>query len=213
MVDPGTYLYSADWAERNRFRSTAYHSTVMIDGEEQNVTDEKTPFVIGDEAHPRVLEYEFSEARDIVTAEHDGYGRLAEPVTHRRTVEFDKVDRYWLVTDSFTGEGSHEFKFIFHFAPGLEIAVSDDNLVTARDGRTDVSLLIKPLGLNSPPELEPRFSSRNYGKKDPSIATVWTVNSAAPLSARWAIIPLSAGQDRASRLSAVGDLPHPAANP
>jgi uncharacterized heparinase superfamily protein len=213
LVDPGTYLYSADWAERSRFRSTAYHSTVMIDGEEQNITDEKTPFVIGDEAHPRVIEYEFTEERDVVTAEHDGYRRLAEPVTHRRTVEFHKGARFWLVTDSFTGEGDHEFTFVFHFAPGLEITVSEDHSVTARDGKTDASLLIKPLGLNSAPDVEPRFSSRNYGKKDPSTAAVWTANSSALLSARWAIIPLRAGEDPATHLSTIGDLPRPGANP
>src|ERR1041385_4041676 len=36
IVDPGTYVYSADLAKRHEFRSTAYHSTVQIDGLEQN---------------------------------------------------------------------------------------------------------------------------------------------------------------------------------
>ena len=36
IVDPGTYVYSADLAKRHEFRSTAYHSTVQIDGKEQN---------------------------------------------------------------------------------------------------------------------------------------------------------------------------------
>ena len=32
IVDPGTYVYSADLQKRHEFRSTAYHSTVQIDG-------------------------------------------------------------------------------------------------------------------------------------------------------------------------------------
>ena len=36
VVDPGTYVYTADAAERNRFRSTAFHSTLRVGGSEQN---------------------------------------------------------------------------------------------------------------------------------------------------------------------------------
>ena len=57
IVDPGTYVYSADLAKRHEFRSTAYHSTVQIDGLEQNTIRVDTPFVIGNEAKPRVLEW------------------------------------------------------------------------------------------------------------------------------------------------------------
>jgi len=57
IVDPGTYFYTADLNARHLFRSTAYHSTVEIDGLEQNTTGQQTPFVIGDEARPRLLNW------------------------------------------------------------------------------------------------------------------------------------------------------------
>ena len=38
IIDPGTYVYTADLEKRHEFRSTAYHSTVQIDGKEQNTT-------------------------------------------------------------------------------------------------------------------------------------------------------------------------------
>ena len=88
IVDPGTYVYSADLAKRHEFRSTAYHSTVQIDGLEQNTIRVDTPFVIGNEAKPRVLEWKTSDDFDKVVAEHYGYS-----VTHRRTVTFDKRER------------------------------------------------------------------------------------------------------------------------
>ncbi len=95
--DPGTYVYTRDFAERHLFRSTAYHSTVEVDGAEQNTTDPRAPFRIGDEARPRVLRWESDEARDFIVAEHDGYARAsllgAGGVTHRRSVLFDKRER------------------------------------------------------------------------------------------------------------------------
>src|SRR5262249_53200512 len=61
IVDSGTYVYTGDLQMRHVFRSTAYHSTVKIDGTEQNTTDPNMPFVIGNEAQPRVLEWQSNE--------------------------------------------------------------------------------------------------------------------------------------------------------
>ncbi|HYX29517.1 MAG TPA: alginate lyase family protein, partial [Pyrinomonadaceae bacterium] len=47
IVDPGTFLYVANLKERQRFRSTTYHSTVEVDALEQNTIDEELPFIIG----------------------------------------------------------------------------------------------------------------------------------------------------------------------
>lgn len=213
LVDPGTYLYSADWHERHLFRSTAYHSTVRIDGVEQNTTDENMPFVIGDEAHPRVVACDIAANRDVVSAEHDGYLRLPAPVTNRRTIEFDKHERYWLVTDAFTGESSHQFDFFFHFAPGLEVTVGEGGSAMAVDPNSSASLIIQPLDLNVSFELQPRFSSINYGEKLPSLAACARLEASVPLTVRWAIIPFLASDDHGSRLTLIRRLQHPAPNP
>jgi Heparinase II/III-like protein/Heparinase II/III N-terminus len=207
LVDPGTYVYSHDLKERHLFRSTAYHSTVEVDTAEQNTTAERLPFVLGDEAHPRVLLWETTDERDLVVAEHDGYRRLPAPITHRRAVEFDKRERYWIIEDTLEGSGEHLFRFRFHMAPGLETSIYADNSVRACDKIKNARLFIVPLNLEERPELEPRFASRDYGAKKPSVSACWTLRrSGAPaLIVRWALVPVCAGEDEDARLKALID--------
>jgi hypothetical protein len=113
IVDPGTYVYTADYSQRHLFRSTAYHSTVEVDNTEQNTTSEGMPFVIGDEARPRVLEFDLGTKPQTLTAEHHGYRRLTHPVVHQRRVVFNKEKRYWVLSDKLTGGGGAQFGISF----------------------------------------------------------------------------------------------------
>lgn len=205
IVDPGSYIYTGDLHARHLFRTTAYHSTVEIDGSEQNTIAQDTPFVIGNEAHPRLITWEPTAEVDTVAAEHDGYRRLPQPVTHRRAVHFDKQNRFWLIEDTLTGEGEHSFAFRFHFAPGLESKVRPDESVEVSDKTTGARLLIVPSGLKATPELETRFSSRDYGAREPSQSVCWTLPAATPLKVEFAIIPVSPGEKEAERLAIVSE--------
>ena len=184
IVDPGTHVYTADLHQRHLFRSTAYHSTVKIDGEEQNTTLESMPFVIGDEAHPRVLEWKTGDMEDKVVAEHSGYARLQAPVVHRRTIVFDKVEGSWLIEDEFLGEGEHDYEVRFHFAPELDVKLLE-SAVTATNGMA--ALTVSAL---DPGELflEVQSTSRDYGEKRDSITACWRV-SGRPGKLRWLLRP------------------------
>ncbi len=203
VVDPGTYVYTADLGERHLFRSTAYHSTVQVDDEEQNTTDPALPFIIGDEAHPRVLKWVTTPEFDMVVAEHDGYRRLAQPVTHRRAVWFKKQERCWIVQDTLSGEGEHVFRFRFHLAEGLETHVRAQGIVSACDKMTGARLFVCALDLDSAPELEPRFVSRDYGAKSATHSLCWSVKASAPRVFHWGLVPVCAGDDEAARLELV----------
>lgn len=207
LSDPGTYVYTADPRARQLFRSTAYHSTVEVDGAEQNAISEDAPFHIGDEARPRVIRWESDEARDLAVAEHRGYERLpAGPVTHRRAVAFDKREGRWLVEDSLLGSGVHDFKFVFHAAPGREVRLIDDSTAEVGDGATGARLLVASLDQLGGVALEPRWSSRGYGSKVETVAACWTLRARAPLTARWLLLPVGAGEDVAARLELIARL-------
>jgi hypothetical protein len=164
IVDPGTYVYSADLDKRHEFRSTAYHSTVRIDGVEQNTTDRDVPFVIGNEAKPRVLEWKTGDDFDKVVAEHYGYLRLAQPVTHRRAVTFNKRERSWLIEDEFVGDGEHTCELRFHFAPRLDVRVIGSS-VEARAGEAMLKI-----DLEGEPILESQPVSRDYGELSDAVS-------------------------------------------
>jgi len=175
IIDPGTYVYTANLEMRHVFRSTAYHSTVKIDGEEQNTTDPNMPFVIGNEAQPRVLEWQSNENYDKVVAEHYGYRRLSSPVTHRRTVTFNKSECSWLIEDEFFGDGEHEFETWFHFANGLQFEVRGAE-IEARDKKQDSGLVVRSLSLSEQPSLVNQHVSRNYGELIDSVSACWRIS-------------------------------------
>jgi hypothetical protein len=163
IVDPGTYVYSADLAKRHEFRSTAYHSTVQIDGLEQNTIRVDTPFVIGNEAKPRVLEWKTSDDFDKVVGEHYGY-----PVRHRRTVTFDKRGRFWLIDDEFFGDGEHVYEARFHFAALLDVRVNGASVEVG-------GLVVALLGSDVEAVLESRPVSRDYGEMSDAISACWRI--------------------------------------
>lgn len=235
ISDPGTYVYTSDRALRHQFRSTRYHSTVEVDGQEQNTTEEGTPFYIGDEASPRLLHWETSDKRDLVSAAHYGYKHLPNgPITHQRSVMFEKTKRYWLIEDKLSGSGRHTFRFCFHIAPGFEVLRKADELTEIRDKENNARLLIAPLdwkeglaefklgnesaesnsklvsaaerALKEEPAVEPRWFSRDYGAKIPSFALCWELEAEAPLHVRWLLAPVCDGEDLGARLALVEHL-------
>lgn len=189
VADPGSFVYTADLKERHRFRSTAYHSTVEIDGTEQNTIDEQTPFVIGSEGEPKILIWQSTNETDRVSGEHYGYMRLREPVTHRRTVTFNKRERWWMVEDEFSGSGVHELATRFHLDSGLEVNLAGDTSILAYDKMSGARLMIGALGAAPRPDLEKQFISKNYYSKEPSITACWRSTSEVPCTFQWILIP------------------------
>ncbi|HEX8557379.1 MAG TPA: alginate lyase family protein [Pyrinomonadaceae bacterium] len=212
VADPGTYVYTGDLPARHAFRSTAYHSTVEVDGAEQNTTPEAAPFHIGDEARPRLLSFTSDGRRDAAAAEHYGYERLpAGRVTHRRAVTFDRRAGCWLVEDALEGTGEHVFRFVFHAAPGRLVRplaprgsqTRGRAAVEVVDEATGARLVVASVEGFEGVTVEPRWSSRDYGSKVETAAAVWALRAPAPLAARWLLLPVRAGEDAAARLESV----------
>jgi hypothetical protein len=175
----------------------------MIDQREQNTTDQSSPFVIGNEAQPKVLAWQNKEELDVVSAAHHGYAHLPEPVTHRRTVTFHKIDRYWVVEDEFNGRGEHRLDIRFHFDTDLEVHLLDEKTVSAYDKASGAKMFVKSLDLQHQPALEDQFVSRDYGSKQPSVTARWSVTHEVPFKFRWALLPVCSREDEPQRLQLI----------
>ena len=206
IVDPGTYVYSADLSARHAFRSTAYHSTVQIDDDEQNTIDESRPFLFGNNAKPLVNCWESTAEFDRVTGVHVGYERIPGKVRHERSVTFYKHDRWWLIEDQLTGHGTHKIATRFHLAEDLE-AHETKGSVTAVDPESGVSLLIITLDGDHQLEFESQFVSHDYGSRVPSTTVSWTSNLKLPCTLRWVLVPICKGETvEVRRLAVARDL-------
>lgn len=203
IVDPGTYVYTADLSERHLFRSTAYHSTIQIDNEEQQTIRADEPFKNGGEAKVRVLEWTSTKHRDRVIAEHTGYERLRDPVTHRRTITFNKLNRWWFIEDELSGRGNHSIAARFHFDADLEVGLFDEQSIVAKDPLLGARLFVCSWGADEGLrlELEPQFVSRKYGSKLPSTTACWSIQASVPYRLRWAIVAVHPKEDLAARLN------------
>jgi len=125
IVDPGTYVYTTDYEMRNLFRSTTYHNTVVVDGQEQNRFDNWNLFRLEGDARPRVLRWETTEEYDLFVGEHTGYERLADPAIYRRVVYLDKREGLWILRDVVSSvSGEHYLSLCLHCASS-EIELSD----------------------------------------------------------------------------------------
>ena len=180
LCDPGTYVYSANADERNLFRSTAYHNTVRIDGEEISEINEGELFAFAANVRPRVNLWESNAERDVLDAEHYAYRRLASPVTHRRIVTLDKREGSWTIRDVFTGKGRHRFEFFFNCDAGLEVAVERSGRATVA-GENAVLTIVPVCEHELESTIAPRWVSKSYGTRQNSSVIIYSLVAAVPL--------------------------------
>lgn len=127
LVDPGTYSYWQELKWRDYFRGTSAHNTLRVDGVDQSVSGGR--FMWLRKAASSVLQMPQDPAQFVFRGAHDGYLRLADPVRHVRSVQFDAATRRLAVQDRAEAREAHRLEQFWHFAPGLSVAVEGEVLV------------------------------------------------------------------------------------
>ena len=192
IVDPGTFRYTEDEGWRGYFRGTAAHSTVDVDGAGQAVT--RGPFGWVSRPSARLVRWESTANRDVAEGEHRGYGRLRDPVVHRRRVIFEK-SRHCIVVDDLDGRAEHRVDVRFQFAP---MSIVLDTSLWARAVRSPgAGLLIHSFAtvpLKSSlleGEIDPRqgWLSTEYGVHEPAPLLLYSAVARLPIRIITVLIP------------------------
>jgi Heparinase II/III-like protein/Heparinase II/III N-terminus len=186
LIDPGTFAYVDKGCERNRFRGTAGHNTLHIDGLSQ--AEPSRPFEWQRLPSTDVNRWVNGNTFDFFEGSHNGYGRLPYPAEHRRTIFFLKP-QFWLVRDFVGGAGIHEIGVDWHFADGA--------LTRIPGGVTFISNQQTALGLlftsshRWSREICPDWYSPVYGRKEPVPLLRCTARAQLPVELVTLLIPTS----------------------
>jgi hypothetical protein len=124
LVDAGTYAYHSHPEWRSYFRSTAAHNTACVDG--KNQSEMAGRFLWSEKAKSRLLKFQRDCEQVTIEAEHDGYARLQDPVTHRRVVQFDCASGNLKIEDGFQCSGRHQVELFFHMHEDTEVLLIQD---------------------------------------------------------------------------------------
>ena len=203
ITDCGAYLYTASREWRNRFRSTAFHNTVQIDGEELN------RFIAPDalwqlryDAKPAGPRLQHGEHADTFSGGHLGYTRLPQPITHRRDITVDREHPHVLVHDRIDGEGRHELVWRFHLDPSVAVDVDGGDVRLSRDG-AQVWLLPDAGAAALSLTCEDGWVSPSYGVKRPTTVVVWRGTVPIPMEASFLFTSTRVGAEERSQSGGV----------
>lgn len=189
IVDSGTLTYTSDATERNRFRSTSAHTVPAVKNREQNRFLPKLLFAIRQDADVKINQWISEDAFDLIEAEHSGYVRLSEPVLIKRVVYYDRLDRLWIIRDSFLGRGEHDFENNIILG-NVNWSTESGGTAILRSRSDNSSLIIENLSNGWRLDPEPHRISDAYGHQTRSCRLRYHAVRNAPCEMLWAAVPV-----------------------
>ena len=199
FIDPGTCEYVGEDDERNRFRGTAMHNTLRVDHLEQ--AEPVSAFSWGRFPQSKTEKWIQGRSFDLFVGSHDGYQRLAMPVTHRRWI-FSLRNGLYIVRDCAEGRGKHDLEISWHL--GREIQLVEDGLFRVKGASQGLALLpSKDHGWAV--EVDRRSCSPVYGQKAPITVLTFSKTTELPATFCCAIVTLQEALRRPALFSQLGD--------
>jgi len=195
LVDPGCFLYTSDPQAYNRFRCTISHSTVRIDQTEQNRPIPGKLFCLHPDSRLHVSESEIGQPVERVVGEHNGYGRLPDPVRHRREVRHNRPQQAWLIIDHLSScagrSRCHRLEWTLVFAPHCSLHRDQGgwHVVTStqRFWLEGPRLSASGRAIEIHPEIEREEVAPQYGVIRPTSVLRWAWEGSLPVEGTFSI--------------------------
>jgi hypothetical protein len=196
LIDPGTFEYVGADSERNRFRGTKAHNTLVVDGQDQAAP--KGPFSWAGLPKVTAEGWINGQTFDLFVGSHDGYHRLVDPVVHRRWM-FSFKSRFWLVRDLAVGVGKHQLDLFWHLSPALSRQGKDSNVFLESGGQTGLSVLAaQEHGWSV--EVNQQQWSPVYGRKERCEVLHFGTRATLPAEFATLLVPLAGAKADIGRL-------------
>lgn len=187
ISDCGAYLYTASREWRNRFRSTAFHNVLQIDGEELNrLVSPDHLWHLRDDARPKDVAWRWSDRSDYFRGAHTGYARLEPPIVVTREALVIKDGPEVLIRDSATGSGSHDLVWRFHLDPSVSPTIDRDD-VGLRTPSGEAWLQPVDAAPGSMVSIEDGWVSPSYGVRLNTKVLVFRTRTSLPVRATYRI--------------------------
>ena len=191
LVDPGTYTYTGSKEMRDWFRSSAAHNALTIDGESSSVVD--GPFSWQSIARCELNSWITQKRFDFVSASHDGYCRLEDPIKHTRSILFLK-NNYWVVRDQVTSKSSRLIELWFHFDSAVRSLDSRNGHVRVLTESGDPAFQLVTFGQGGQITQREGWVSDCYGEKESARVATFSVLANGPCELLTFLLPRGAGQ-------------------
>lgn len=174
ITDCGAYVYTASAKDRNLFRSTAYHNTPQVDGQEMNrFIAWNALWTLHYDALPELRRWVAGEMEDEFEGAHGGYKKLPQPVVPVRNIRLNHASHQLVIRDSFEGSGEHRIEIPLHLAPRVEVELDE----TGGSARLMLNSKAFEIVWGDPAawdvSIEPARISPSYGIVVPSKTIVW----------------------------------------
>jgi len=183
LVDSGVFRYNTSLEERNYYRRINAHNTVQIDSEEQCDMEEmfNCTSKISKARHQKFHDNYFK-----------GYLRTESGIKHTR--EISLIDRgHWAILDTIENEtssdnGIHTIKWFFNISPYLKV-IAERGKKTLHIRNDDIDICLKPsIDANAYCEIQQRYISPTYGKKEKISMVCFSLKSKLPTNAKFEFV-------------------------
>jgi uncharacterized heparinase superfamily protein len=162
IVDPGTFLYGCGiWEERNRFRSTAFHSALRIGDLPEAEFHPVDRLRMGLAGRSEVTRWEPETPDATLSATYHGFELLRPPAIHRRTFTLGADGTSLVIRDEISSEGAHDLEWTFPLA-ACAATLSDGTVSAAFPAGV---MRIEPRGVDL--GVEDGWYSPDYGVREP----------------------------------------------
>lgn len=140
VVDSGTYVYTADPAARDSFRSAAAHNVLTIDGLDMHPLPARAPFQMPEHARFAVEAWHQDDETILLRGWHDGYRRQDSSLVCRRTIRVDRASHAVEIIDEVDGEGKRCVESLVHLAVGCTAVQKAARTVHAQAGERNLAI-------------------------------------------------------------------------